>query len=909
MREITRPFKICRDLPQTSTGAQAARRSRQTTLAGFLLTSRADFAYIYQQLFCISKRCVVRPGRRKLGSIGSGWGTKGLTVDSCRKPYWPIFTLLLSGLLCGQTTPSQNTVSETVQEKTFGVSLNPADGSYTIFDPVSQKPILHSGVAIEIDHRWLKSSEYPEHSLSRDDAADEFGPGTKLTISNTGLRAQPDLIYSLQTHADPDFVIVAVTVRNTGSNAITVQALRSVDAIGPAIVDLGGPADSDRVLSDSFSEDRPGIVIHDLADSDRGMHRGVGSQLIYNHQTKRSLFLGSLTSDKWLTVLRLHVDKDHITSYEVDATGTTELEKENSLEKSPPEDQIELSLPLPPGASLSSERLLISSGPDYHRQLETYGHLIRELHHPRLGAHSVAGWWSWTAYYFGLNQGAALTNALWLAENLKELGYNFFHIDEGYQYARGEYTTPDAALYPNGVSAVETKIRALGLVPGIWTAPFEISERSSVYENHKDWLVHNAAGQPIHAGWVIGGRKLDQLYVLDCTNPGAQEYLRKTYTTLTKVWGIRYIKLDFMDDSAIEGFYSKPNTTALEAQRIGLKIIRETVGDEVLLDKDGSPMLNPVGLVDTGRTSVDTGHTFDASKDAAPGIAARYYMNRNFYVADPDAFTVSAQTVEEHGWHGGKHPLTLDEAKVSIALAAIAGGMYEIGDDLPTLGADPERVALVKNEDLLNMTRLGRASLPLDLMSYAPEDGMPSIFLLNESKRQAILTVFNWTEKQTEHRFSLVRDLGLSWQGHYQGFDIFNSATPIESNSDSITIELPAHSVKVLKIIDTSVRPAAPSVRVHIPDTGEAGNALAFSAETDPGGVPALDYRWDFGDGTSVDGVTVTHTYTRPGDFTVQLSADGLDQVPFRKSSSIKITGKIDTRFDPSRKERLPQTQ
>src|SRR5438552_5751818 len=201
-----------------------------------------------------------------------------------------------------------------------------------------------------------------------------------------------------------------------------------------------------------------------------------------------------------------------------------------------------------------------------------------------------------------------------------------------------------------------------------------------------------------------------------------------------------------MDDSAIEGLYYKPKTTALEAQRIDLQIIRDSVGDDVLLDKDGSPMLNPVGLVDTGRISVDTGHTFEASKEAAPGIAARYYMNRNFYVSDPDAFTVSRQTVDEQEWHGGKNPLTLDEAKVSIALAAIAGGMYEIGDDLPTLGMDAERMALLKNEDLLNMARLGHASRPLDLMSYRPEDGMPSIFFLQQSKRQAMLTVFNWTE-------------------------------------------------------------------------------------------------------------------------------------------------------------------
>jgi alpha-galactosidase len=563
-----------------------------------------------------------------------------------------------------------------------------------------------------------------------------------------------------------------------------------------------------------------------------------------------------------------------------------------------------------PNADLSSEPLLISTGTDYHQQLEAYGSLIRRLHHARVGAPGMAGWWSWTAYYFGLNQGTALTNAKWLAQNLKDLGYTFFHIDEGYQYARGEYITPDAGLFPDGMRVLESNVRALGLTPGIWTAPFEVSERSWVFENHKDWLVHNSAGAPIHAGWVIRGKeKLDPLYVLDCTHPGAQDYLRKTYTTLTKDWGIRYIKLDFMEDSAIEGFYHKPNHSALEAQRIGLQTIREAVGDDVLLDKDGSPMLNPVGIVDTGRTSVDTGHTFAASKEAAPGIAARYYMNRNFFVADPDAFTVSRQTLREHEWHGGKTPLTLDEAKVSIALAAVSGGMYEIGDDLPTLGEDPERLALVKNEDLLNMARLGRASRPLDLMSYTPEDAMPSIFLLQESKRQAILAIFNWTEKATEHNFDLVRDLGLQIQGHSQVFDVFDAKSSARTNLDTLAIQLPPHSVKAFKIIDTSIPAAAPTVRVHGPDQAPLGDAVQFSADSDPAAVPVLAYRWNFGDGTEGEGPAVSHAYTHEGDFTVGLVANGLDGMQSEKSMSVKITGKIDTRFDPTRKKRFSQTQ
>lgn len=814
---------------------------------------------------------------------------------------------IVTCICCLLCTPSSavDDLRDSLQARTIGVAVNATDGAYSIFDPASKKPILHAVVAAQIDHRWIKSNDYPHHSIRREATADDLGSRESITITNEGLANQPDLICALHLHSDPEFVTISVTLKNTGTRATTVQVIRNVDAAGS--LDLGGSDADDRVLSDSFSEDRPGMVIHDLPDVTNGMHRAVGSQLIYNRHSKRDLFLGTLTSEKFLTVLRLHIEKGRIVSYEVDSTGTTELEKENSLQDSVPEDQIELSLPLAPGAELSSERLLFSTGTDYLKQLENYGSLIRQLHHPRMVARTPAGWWSWTAYYFGLNQGTALTNATWLAENLKDLGYNFFHIDEGYQYARGEYTTPDATLFPAGMRVLERKIAVLGLSPGIWTAPFEVSERAWVYENHKDWLVHNAAGQPIHAGWVIHRRSkesLDRVFVLDATNPGAQDYLRQTYATLAKDWGIRYIKLDFMDDSAIEGYYYQPKTTALEAQRIGLQVIRDAVGENVLLDKDGSPMLNPVGLVDTGRISQDTGHKFVASRDAAPGIAARFFMNGNYFLADPDAFTLSGQTVGDQDWHGGVNPLTLDEAKVSIALAAVAGGMFEIGDDLPTLGAAADRLALVKNQDLLNMARLGRSSRPLDLMSYTPSDGMPSIFLLQESKRQSVFTVFNWTEKETEHKLDLASELGLAVQGHNEVFDVFESKQ-VSTNRDSIDITLPAHSVAVLKIIDTSIPSAPPTVTIIAPDNVRPGEMVKLSVQADPAGVPAIRYHWDFGDGTTSTDQNSEHAYSHAGNFTIRLHVDGLDRVPLEKSAQIQVKGNIYTRFAPSDKKRF----
>ena len=152
-------------------------------------------------------------------------------------------------------------------------------------------------------------------------------------------------------------------------------------------------------------------------------------------------------------------------------------------------------------------------------------------------------------------------------------------------------------------------------------------------------------------------------------------------------------------------------------------------------------MLTPVGLVDTGRVSADTGHSFERTKNAAPGIAARFYMQRNFFVNDPDAFNVTATHLMEHA--NEKSSISLGAAQASIALSAVSGGMYEIGDDMLILGSEKDRLALVENRELLNMSKVGRASTPVDLMTYEPEDAQPSIFILWEDQRQAILTVFN----------------------------------------------------------------------------------------------------------------------------------------------------------------------
>lgn len=807
-----------------------------------------------------------------------------------------IFRLLCNvgaAIITGALIVAAPCAAQQLTNHKLSLTVSAQDGSYQLAVRGGQ-PMFTSRVAAQVNHQWLRSSGYPRHQASESTFTDELGSGRAVTVTCGGLEGKADLVYVVQLYDQRPYATVQVTVRNTTGKEVTVQAIRGMEAIGEPVLNLGGHAFADRILSDSFSEDWPELRLYDLGKAPGGMHRGAGSQLIYNRESKQSLFLGALTSDRLLTLLHLQAAgtgaETKIASFNVDFTGTTEVQKEFDLKDAPAEDQIELSLPLEPGADMASERLMLQGGPDYHNQLLAYGDAIRRLHHARVSSETPIGWWSWTAFYGAINEGETLANADWQADHVKSLGYKYFQIDEGYQYARGEYATANATQFPDGMRFVGHHITGDGLTFGIWTGPFEVTSRAWVYEHHKDWLVHNAKGEPIPIG-DVWGQKTDVLYALDTTHPAAQSYLRETYKTLVREWGVRFIKLDFMDTTAIEGYRYRPNTTTLEAQRIGLQIIRDAVGDEVILDKDGSPMLNPVGLVDTGRVSVDTGHSFQRTRNAAPGIAARFYMHHNFFVNDPDAFNITDSYLVED--RDVQPPVSLPAAQASIALSAVSGGMYEIGDDMLILGSEKDRLALVENTDLLNMAKIGRASTPLDLMTYEPEDEQPSIFFLQESPRQAILTVFNWTETPRSHTLKLA-DLGLPAEHTFAALDVLNQNAPVTLGGGTVRIEnqLP-ESVRVIKLIDGNVSPSAPSVKAQVPSVANAGETIHLSAQTEGASVPAVEYHWDFGDGTSASGPKVSRAYTRAAPFTIRLTVDGVDGVPAVQSFSVNVIGDL----------------
>ena len=95
-------------------------------------------------------------------------------------------------------------------------------------------------------------------------------------------------------------------------------------------------------------------------------------------------------------------------------------------------------------------------------------------------------------------------------------------------------------------------ISSRGLKPGLWLAPFVISENTEVYREHKDWLLKNPDGSLKRIGpwpsedtdWFRDEKP--GRYCLDITHPGAEKWFKDLIDTVVNSWGYRMLKIDFV---------------------------------------------------------------------------------------------------------------------------------------------------------------------------------------------------------------------------------------------------------------------------------------------------------------------------------------------------------------------------
>ncbi|MCP3985482.1 MAG: hypothetical protein GY723_13920 [bacterium] len=423
--------------------------------------------------------------------------------------------------------------------------------------------------------------------------------------------------------------------------------------------------------------------------------------------------------------------------------------------------EIQMEVPVEPGATLELEPVSVALGAEESRLLEAFAEELGRRSGARTGAALPTGWCSWYQFFHDVTEQDLLRNLDALSGLRSHFAVDVVQLDDGYQHAIGDWLETNEK-FPRGLAPLAAEIRAAGFRPGLWTAPFCVVAESRLFQAHPEWLLesHVAEGRPhrglLHPVWAKEG----WVYALDPSREEVAQHLLRTFAGLVGM-GFSYLKLDFLYVVAMQAVAADPTRTRAARLRLGLDAIRRGAGDEAFLLGCGCPLGPAVGAVDAMRIGPDVAPHWDPPPDAVPGIEetvpntraalrsilARAWMHRRLWINDPDCLMARTQGTE------------LRETEIDALAGAIAvtGGMTVVSDDLPGLGeADLERVrrtvTLAREIDAAGAQGAARAT---DLVTEEIASGAVA-----RAADKTWMYVLNSTEMEAEHSVASLHELG-----------------------------------------------------------------------------------------------------------------------------------------------------
>jgi hypothetical protein len=449
-------------------------------------------------------------------------------------------------------------------------------------------------------------------------------------------------------------------------------------------------------------------------------------------------------------------------------------------------------------------------------------------------------WGSWTAYYYEARESDIVSNADWIAANLKPYGFQYVQIDDGYDRGReeGHYWIENwnQTLFPHGPEWLAKYIKSKGLRPGLWLVP---NSYAGAYQQHPDWYLYDKSGNTI---------KDYRTPALDYTNPGVQEWLRKLFSTL-KGWGYEYFKFDgelalpvYVPSVDKTKLYNKSADLLAEYQN-RLKIIRNVIGPDTFIEGcvAGAP-IDGIGFFNSCFNGADMYNSWKGSYAVFSSINANAFLNHMVVYAMPgEGIDVSPlMSAEEARGKMGPRAIqvaesretpftgfgtTLAEARTLVSIVSLTGVPYPLTSIMPRL--PEERVRLLK------MTMPTMPILPVDLYSrgtditwdkfkYTSPDiyihNYPEIIDLKVNAKSGVYDVValtNWRSTTAAKEILFADKLGLGAGIPYVVFDFWNQKLAgVYRDRMEITIE--PHDTRVLLVHELKNRPQLIGTSRHI---------------------------------------------------------------------------------------------
>jgi hypothetical protein len=620
------------------------------------------------------------------------------------------------------------------------------DGTLSMSGP--QGPVLEGGFAeVRLDHpgadgRPIRTTDARARSSRRGQLEDAHGSAEVLELLVAGGPDEPALCWTFAAY-DQGLLLAELSLTHPGEEPLVVHKISTLRVDGEGGLFLGEDPARHRVLEngsftvfDFLVEVRPGDVPDGgwaalAPGSFEGHSVSNWSHAIVDLDSEAAWVAGGLGFASTMPVMEL--------SYEAPFANTSEGRRGFTF-LSATGAYLPAGKVLQPGGTMQSERLFLEpASPDALLGLERYAQAVADdnalvpWHRREPGRAVPNGWNSWSGsgssggYGTDIDEALILENLDVVATYLRDFGFDWFQIDDGYQVATGDWEWREDR-FPNGPAWLTERIRERGLIPGLWMSPFTLDPNSATAQEHPEWLAEKTA-----IGSVVGGSDA----ILDLTHPEAQAWLTERARVLHEDWGFDWMKLDF-------GYYAlfgqdlyDDQSTREEAWTAGMAAVREGLGPDAFLLQVGPNGLNwPVS--DSGRTTLDNMPIWDwdpaldlddrmdqqGLKPTMRTAGRRWFVQDRVWINHPDLIFFRSNPHDE-SWPR----LAFEEARVFCSFVGLSGGIVKLGDRLVDL--EPEHLDTLRRLVPSHPT----AARPLDVFERefpevyrldleTPEDGL-----------------------------------------------------------------------------------------------------------------------------------------------------------------------------------------
>ncbi|KAF8929425.1 glycoside hydrolase superfamily [Dissophora ornata] len=265
-----------------------------------------------------------------------------------------------------------------------------------------------------------------------------------------------------------------------------------------------------------------------------------------------------------------------------------------------------------------------------------------------------SGWTSWYCHYENINEHVILENL----QHFSGSGHSrpeghgghgrsgwpakVFQIDDGYTVV-GDWLDPNKEKFPRGMSFIAESIRDKGLTPGLWLAPFLVSKKSKLSQEHPEWFVRSPNSELMLSHPFVSS------YALDLENSEVRSHLANVFRVVTQEWGFRMLKLDFLFAAAQ---VARNGKTRGQLMWEAMQMVRTWAGPETILLGCGVPLGASFMVVDYCRIGCDVGASWDTMQrhfhdreyiscfNSLTSTLSRWAFSGRFFGNDPDVFFI-----------------------------------------------------------------------------------------------------------------------------------------------------------------------------------------------------------------------------------------------------------------------------